>query len=584
MKIHSTTAILLILVVGLVACGSTGQQQSTEDAAVTDPDSGEVNPDGSILPDGAVGPDGQVGVDAGPAADAAIWPDAGPLVGLPYPVRDTYRIKGINPDFWPNKDEFVTQHTGVVAVNLVWFSWEPSPDSPPCGGSQQEYDGRCYNIPADADDAIRGYTDRGIVVTGVLYGVPAWARTGNTGCSPITGGFEIFCTPDDPSLFGRFAGMLASRYDGLSGNGRVADFVIHNEINTNAWFDIGCGQGVPCDANAWIGAYADNYAAAYDLIKGHQSEAKVLLSFEHHFDTEYDLPADDFAVLSVKTFLTEFDALIGNRMWQVAYHPYAPNLLSPVFSPLDLPKVTYGNIGVLLQWLRVAFPSKPWVWDVQLTESGISSGAPGSNETLQAAAVCDTFINVLGTPGITSYIYHRMQDHPSELQLQVGLARTDGSLKPAWAVWAGANHIDDNPPQLHCGFEHLPYTRLVRSVKDQWMDTYWTSTRLPPSDFVEEQAWYLLRAPEPGTQLLFECLLENSTIGEQTFLTSDVGCEGHQGMGPVGYIWTNPITDSVTLYRCRSGVAGFEAQFVSADPGCEGGTSDGPLGHALPAP
>ncbi len=260
----------------LAACGSTEQQHPAEDAQVTDTDGGDPPSDASVPPDGAVAPDSQVvGPDAAQADAGPTWPDAGPLVGLPYPQRDTYRIKGINPDFWPNKDEFVTQHTGVVAVNLVWFSWEPTPHAPPCGGSEQEYDGRCYNIPSDADDAIRGYTDRGVVVTGILYGVPAWARSGNTGCSPISPGFDIFCTPDDPAEFGRFAGMLADRYDGLGGNGRVADFVIHNEINTNAWFDIGCGQGVPCDANAWIGAYVDNYAEAYDRIKLHQSEAPL---------------------------------------------------------------------------------------------------------------------------------------------------------------------------------------------------------------------------------------------------------------------------------------------------------------------
>jgi hypothetical protein len=63
-------AILLILATGLSACGSPGQQQTTDDAKVTDHDSGEVDPDASMLRDGAVVPDGQVGMDA--AVDASV--------------------------------------------------------------------------------------------------------------------------------------------------------------------------------------------------------------------------------------------------------------------------------------------------------------------------------------------------------------------------------------------------------------------------------------------------------------------------------------------------------------------------------
>ena len=215
-------------------------------------------------------------------------------------------------------------------MNMVWSMWEPRVKRPPCSSSEEEYDGRCYTIDRNVDKAIKDYTDRGVVVTGILYGVPAWARQGSTGCSPIADGFEIFYAPDDPKDFGRFGGMLARRYDGLHGHGRIADFVIHNEVNTNAWFDIGCGQGVPCDQEKWIQTYVDNYNAAYDRIKSHQGAAKVLISFEHHFDTEFDRPSDSNAMISVKTFLKGVAARAGDRKWMEAYHPYAPDLLSPV--------------------------------------------------------------------------------------------------------------------------------------------------------------------------------------------------------------------------------------------------------------
>jgi hypothetical protein len=495
---------------------------------------------------------------------------------LPYPVRDDYDLKAIQPDFWPDMDEIAGNHAGGVAMNLVWASWEPAVQPPPCdAATQEEHDGRCYTIDANVDAAIRGWTDRGVAVTAVVYGAPGWARAGNTGCSPVGAGFEIFCAPDDPADYGRFAGMIARRYSGLRGNGRVVDFVVHNEVNANDWFDVGCGAGAPCDVDRWVRAYADNYAAAYDQVRAEQPEARVLVSFEHHFDTVFDAPAADHPLLSVRTFMTRLAPLLGDREWRIAYHPYPPDLFSAAFSADDLPRVTYGNIGVLLGWLRATFPAEPHAFEVHLTESGISSAAPRSSEAAQAAAVCDTLRNVLGTPGIVNYVYHRMRDHPGEGGLQLGLAREDGTLKPSWAVWALANRIDLDPPQLSCGFEDLPYTRLRRGYLAS--RGHWASSRLLPPGFAAEQAWRLLRNPEPGTELLFEC-----AVGGHNLLTRDAGCEGQQPMGPVGYAWTAAGEGRVPLHRCRVGAG--EDHFVSTDPGCEGQTFEQLLGYALPAP
>jgi hypothetical protein len=498
---------------------------------------------------------------------------AQPPEALPYPERGDYRIKSIGADSWANKADIAGNNAGGVALNLVWAHWEPQRVSPPCAPGDEEYDGRCFRIPSDVDTEIREWTALGLAVTGVVYGTPDWARAGKP-CSPVAPGYEVFCTPNDPADYGRFAGMLARRYDGKRGTGRVVDFVVQNEVNTNHWFDIGCGQGVACDTGRWLDEIAGNFNAAYDRVIAEQSTAKVLISLDNQFGIELERPAAHDATLSGMTVLRGLDARAGGRAWRLAFHPYT-NATGYEFTPDDYPKVTYGNLGLLTGWLRATFPARVAAWsDVQLTESGVNS-APPSSPARQARAICDTFRNVLGTPGITNYVYHRMVDHPTEVAagLAFGLHNSDGSAKPSWATWALANRADLSPPRLSCGFEHVPYTRLVRGYNGS--RGHWASSRLLPPGFNTEGAWRLYRHARPDTRPLYEC-----RVGSHNMLSLDFGCERQQPLGLVGHIHTAPQPGSVALHRCLN--VGNGDHFISTQANCEGHRTEGLLGHALP--
>ena len=226
-----------------------------------------------------------------------------------YPERGFGQVKGIQPDFWPVIDD-LSPGMSTVAFNLYWAEWEPVRKVAPCASGEVVYDGHCFRVPARLASDLQAYTERGVAVTAVVYGTPAWAR-GNRPCVPVAPGFEVFCVPDDPADYARFAGMIARYFDGRSGHGRITDFVIQNEVNMNQWLNVGCGAGVPCDLDAWVADYARLYNGAYDVIRSAQRPARVMFSFTAHFETTFDLPDLPHPVYSIKTFLPRLVPLVG---------------------------------------------------------------------------------------------------------------------------------------------------------------------------------------------------------------------------------------------------------------------------------
>ena len=61
----------------------------------------------------------------------------------------------------------------------------------------------------------------------------------------------------------------------------------------------------------------------------------------------------------------------------------------------------------------------------------------------QKKSLCQAFKNILGTPGIESFIYHRLVDHEVELRdgLGCGLWMGTNRYKPAWELFALANRM-----------------------------------------------------------------------------------------------------------------------------------------------
>jgi len=382
----------------------------------------------------------------------------------------------------------------------------------------------------------------------VLFATPEWARPNNTAKA---GDVQIvdpkFIAPDNPEDFARFAGMIAKRYNGANGNGRVVNFIIQNEVNALDWYNPGCGAAShPCDVNQRIESYASIFNLAYDRIKAEQPEARVFFSFDHHFGNDY-YNAPRYS--SAKQFIETLDPMVSPREWRMAFHSYPGNLYSPEFGPYDYPKVTFGNLGVLAGYLHQRFPTKPHAWDVHLTENGINAASPSSTASQEAQLKVATK-NVLGTPGVKNFVYHRLRDHYQEGTFQPGLHDINDNAKPAWAAWANNNRYRQSPQRLTDGYDDLPYVRLYRSVHPEY--GHWASTRQTPAGYVAESSYFLLREELPNTTLLYECHVGGINV---TRLSASTYCEGDQNFGPVGYVYNfnNSAQTRAQLFSIKVG-------------------------------
>ncbi|KYK54020.1 subtilisin-like serine protease [Drechmeria coniospora] len=405
--------------------------------------------------------------------------------------------------------------------------WEPVYKPPPCDAGEQEYDGHCFVVALVESDFIAFWTYEGFTTTAILYGTPSWAR-GNRPCQA-----GIYCVPDNAADFGRFAGMLAQRFNGLNGYGRIADFVIDKEVGNINYFDIGCGSPplAPCDKVEWIDLIAANYNAAYDAIFAEQWTARIMTSIDNKFGLALEnVLAGQLAGMTVLLGLAN---KIGGRQWRVSINAYNKPGESG-YSYNDFPYVTLGNIGILVGWLRQQFPSATQLRTLQLTEQGF----PGSPllYAAQADNLCNAFRNVLGTPGIDSYIYYHIKDTEGS---DLGLYLSDESFaKPSWSIWA----LSNIPGTMGCGFQYLPFVILTLGRNS---NLYIASTRKLPAGYTNFQAWYMYHSEQPGTVMLYEC-----AFGQGSLLTTDSTCNLELPYGPVGWIYTSQVPNSVPLYSC----------------------------------
>lgn len=495
-----------------------------------------------------------------------------------------FSIKGVHHIFYAMgytgqvPPDIAGNAVGKVAINVPWHLWEPNNVDSACSGGES-FKGHCYRVETHVRDAITNYRSLGIAVTAIVHGVPPWAIERDCDVMKNAGApASTFCAPaiGQEARLGVFVAFVASKFPNA-----IETFVIHNEVNTQPYFNVGRSATF----NSRVARYALSYNAAYDSIKSLFPMANVAIPLDNSFSQAVFGNSSSY-VVSGEAFLRAFARLAGPRDWKVAYHPYPVDVSTPILSTDDLGtgRISMGNIGALEGWLMREFPSQPIHHEVFLTEFGFNRSSSGG-QSLQSQAMCRAFQSALGTPHVRSFLYYSFEDNPGEA-FQFGMV---SRLSPgvfqyhsAWSTFALANRIGLS---LTCGFENvgsasMPKMNLARGYNG--LRGHWATSRLLPNGFSKEWSVLVDARPFSGARPVFECATAsngNPRLGH-SFASLSSTCEGNIPMGVLAYLSPSQTSSSdVALYRCaRPGDRGDH--MISFAASCEGWVNEGFLGYA----
>jgi len=352
----------------------------------------------------------------------------------PYPTPASK--KGLQVQMVDDALALGIHHAGLNCHVASFVDLTGHPDSVRFAFEGQDYFFRAGPL-AHLDAQIKPLSDHGVVVSLILLNYESRDEALNAiFLHPLydpnakTNYMSAFntATPDGVRYLRAAVAFLAQRYSAPEApRGRVWNWIVGNEVNSHWWWN-NMGRA---SAEAVASEYERAVRLVYETVHAELPNARVFLSFEHHWGIRYPAGAADQACPG-RELLEDFARFArerGDFPWHVAYHPYPENLGDPRFwrdksanSADDTARITFKNIEVLPHCLSRA----DLRWQGQprriiLSEQGFHCAEERPDgERDQAAAWCAAWWKIAHLDGVDAFILHRHVDHAHE-GLNLGL-------------------------------------------------------------------------------------------------------------------------------------------------------------------
>lgn len=287
---------------------------------------------------------------------------------------------------------------------------------------------------ASLDRQIKPLSEKGILVYLIIIAYPSK----NPAIDAITlhpgyrkdYQFTVAAPNTTNAFFPAVMNLIAERWSGAHpAHGRIWGWIVGNEVNSHWLWN---NMGFATIENA-ASEYERAVRLAHTAIRRHSQNARVYLSFDHHWSVRiHGISSQEAA--PAREFIDSFARLArerGDFDWHIAWHPYPEDLGNPrawadknVTHADDTTKVTFKNLEVLAKHLErpeLLFAGK--TRRIILSEQGFQTLLKPDGEQLQAAAYAYAWEKIATLPMIDAFIYHRHVDHAHEGGLRLGLWR-----------------------------------------------------------------------------------------------------------------------------------------------------------------
>lgn len=384
---------------------------------------------------------------------SARWPtNLAPGLGGDLPrmtARHPKGLGGIPPIHKPDHEIFqlgIGHATLNIVVNAVLR------DQPARGYVPWTSEGLTYYIHErmlhSTDATLRHLHEKGVIVSCILLvgnhrhpdGTPHSAMT-----HPEAEARGIYAMPNltqeaPARLYAAAIRLLAERYNGSRGFGRISQWILHNEMDqAGTWTNMG---DQPLDR--YLEAYMRSARIVHHTAQLFDRQSRVFLSLTHHWTQQ----SSGTGTYVVRDMIERFATLAraeGEFEWGVAYHPYPRDLRNPdtwkdagLTTDFDTPYITPRNLEVLPAFLkqeRFLYHGRPR--GILLSEQGFNSPTLSErDQRRQAAGLVYVFRKLKSLPEIEAYHLHRYQDAPAgEGGLRLGIITETGEHKLGWDVY-----------------------------------------------------------------------------------------------------------------------------------------------------
>jgi len=332
-----------------------------------------------------------------------------------------------------------------------------------------QYNGETYYfngaIAAAYDRAVQKLTDAGVVTTVVLVNnwsdlSPEMIRPGTEKNNSAYYAFNID-TPEGQKRIAATAAFLADRYSGLTGHGKVSNWVIGNEVNDQYWNWAG-----EMELKPYVELFSRAFRIFYNEIRSRTAGSGVFFSMTYYWnDGSW---ANGLTTYKGKDFLDCFNETVkreGPMDWGLAYHPYPYPMYEPMFwddgaqgltMDVSTPILNYYNLKVLIDYMKTPelLNAGGQVRRIALTEQGFSSTTPsGQKLREQAAAFAYSYYMAVSIPEVECYNLHRQVDAPQEV---------------AAGLSYGLKYNDENQSQMIVSYHAKPIYYVFKDIDSGW--------------------------------------------------------------------------------------------------------------------